>query len=88
MYHESEGPSLAETREERGAHHIRIYPAEGGFVVQHHKSAYDQSPERLTFTDAKELAAHVKAIASLPGRKVKPEADEVKNKYGRAEGAE
>src|SRR5215467_2919745 len=52
MYHESEGKSLAASREERGYHHVRIYPADGGFHVQHHRRANDTNPERHTFNSA------------------------------------
>jgi hypothetical protein len=89
MYHESEGPSLGETREkEAELHHVRIYPSEGGFHVQHYRRANDPSPERHTFNSAAALSKHIKEIASIPGREVRPKAEEVENKYGRAEGAE
>jgi len=94
MYNESEGKSLAASREERGYHHVRIYPADGGFHVQHYRRANDTSPERHVFNSASALAKHIKSLASVPGNKSEsddprvPSSEHVETKYGRAEGDE
>jgi hypothetical protein len=94
MYHESEGPTLAASREERGYHHVRIFPAAGGFHVHHYRRANDPSPERHTFNSAAALAKHIKAIASIPGNASGsgdanvPSSEHLETEYGRARGDE
>jgi hypothetical protein len=84
-YHESEGPSLRATREkERPAHHIRVYPTDHGFRVEHHTSSRDSAPKTYTYSTGQEVADHIHSVASIPGREVKPKPEDVKTEYGRA----
>jgi hypothetical protein len=89
-YHEATGASLGAARErKRKAHHLEIHPTDAGFRVEHHARAGDEAPASYTYSTGEEVADHVRAVASIPGRVVRPKAEEVENKFGRApEGAE
>jgi len=88
-YHEATGPSLSSARErKRKAHHLEVHPTNEGFRVEHHARANDEAPASYTYSTGEEVADHVRAVASIPGRVVKPSPENVKTEYGRAEGDE
>jgi hypothetical protein len=73
MYNESHGPSLSrEAKRKPALHHLRVYahpdgtPEKPAWIVEHHASPRDRTPEEHSFTDGSDMLVHIGNASGIP----------------------